>query len=120
MWAYGHHYRVERVDNKRRTYDCGIMANFQQESRSSARDPNVVSDDLDYVGTLQHIYEVDYETNGKYFIFDVKWFKVIYRGSNATIRNDNSKFFQIDSTKCISMDSHDTLVLPRHCEQVRL
>lgn len=118
MWAYGCHHRVERIDVKRRTYDCGVMASFHQESRSSARDQNPISGELEYVGTIQEIYEVRFGENGSYFLFDVKWFRINYRGSNATVKKDVSGFFAIDSTKTLSMDFSDTLVLPRHCEQV--
>ena len=32
MWAYGQHYRVESVDVKRRSFDCGIMVEFKKSS----------------------------------------------------------------------------------------
>lgn len=120
IWAFGFHFRVERIDNKRRTHDCGVIASFQQESQSSARDRNPISGDIEYVGTIQNIYDVSFGESGHYFLFDVKWFKVVCRGPNATVKSDPSGFFAIDSSKTLSMESFDTLVLPRHCEQVHM
>ena len=37
MWAYGRHYRVERIDLKIRSFDCGVMVDFKQLSRASSK-----------------------------------------------------------------------------------
>ena len=60
MWAYGQHLRVKKIDDHRITQDSCIVASFQQLSRPSARDTNVVDDELGYVGDLEAIYEVNY------------------------------------------------------------
>ena len=51
------------------------------------------------------------------FIFDVKWFKVVTNGPNATVRRDKSGLIQVDSTKFWT-DQRDTFVCPDHVEQV--
>ena len=55
MWAYGRHYRVERVDVKRRTFDCGVMVDFKQSSWASSKYKNIVEGNLQYVGKIQKI-----------------------------------------------------------------
>lgn len=107
---------MSSIDAKRTTFDSGVMANFEQESRARASDLNLQFCQLDYCGILKEILEVSFRAFTIY-IFDVKWFRVICNGSNATVRRDNSGFYAIDSTKFWTNES-DTYVLPGHCEQV--
>lgn len=116
LWSHGMHFRVEAIDKKRQTSDCGVMAMFTQDSRASARDLNIVNSELDYVGNIKNILKVGFRTF-HFYILDVQWFKVVCRGPQATVRRDGCGFFQIDSTK-IWQDESDTFVLPQHCEQV--
>ena len=46
MWAYGRHYRVERIDLKRRSFDCGVMVDFKQSTRGSSKDKNIIEGNL--------------------------------------------------------------------------
>lgn len=116
MWSHGRHFRVQRIDHQRSTFDCGVMVNFLQNSRASARDDNIMLGQLDYCGTIQDILKISFR-KFDYFIFDVKWFKVVTTGRNATVRRDKSGLIQVDSTK-LWTDEKDTFVLPEHCEQV--
>ena len=116
MWSHGRHFRVERIDHKRATFDCGVRANFLHESRGSARDENTRMGLLDYVGTIQDILKISFRRFDM-FIFDVKWFKVVTNGPNATVRRDKSGLIQVDSTKFWT-DQRDTFVCPDHVEQV--
>ena len=114
LWSHGRHFRVEKIDKKWLNSDCGVMASFSQDSRASARDLNLINAELDYVGNIINILKVDFRIF-HFFILDVKWFKVVCRGPQATVRRDASGFFQIDSTK-LWTDQSDTFVLPQHCE----
>ena len=118
IWSRGRHFRVEQIDNKRTTFDCGVKASFMQETRSSASNENAEAtvDMLDYCGTLQDIIKVGFR-KFDIFIFDVKWFKVVTQGPQVIVRKDKSGFLQVDRTK-IWTDQRDTFVLPEHCEQV--
>lgn len=107
---------MEKVDRNRATFDCGVLANFFQESRASASDTSAEMGQLDYFGTLQDILKVSFR-RFHMFIFDVQWFKVVMRGANATVRRDPSGLIQVDSTK-LWTDARDTMVMPTHCEQV--
>jgi hypothetical protein len=60
MWAYGNHLRVESVERHLKTLDSGIAATFRRPCRSGLRDPNPVVADLEYVGSLQEILELNY------------------------------------------------------------
>jgi hypothetical protein len=52
----------------------------------------MLSSQLDYCGTIKEILEVGYR-KFSVFILDVKWFRVIYNGPNATVRRDENGFF---------------------------
>lgn len=115
MWAYGNHYRIESIDNRRVTMDSVIVASFKQQSRASVRDANVIGDELTYIGVLEDILGVNYRIF-KTIIFKVRWFQTTYRGSNATIRKEENGFYAVDSTKVLG--GHDEpFVFPRHCQQ---
>ena len=60
MWVCGQHLRVKRIDDLRITQDSCIVASFHQLSRASARDTNLIEDELGYVGDLEGIYEINY------------------------------------------------------------
>jgi len=49
MWEYGQHFRKEKNDERRTTFDCGVIANFDQESHASSRDTNLIQGKLKYV-----------------------------------------------------------------------
>lgn len=42
-----------KIDVNRNTFDRRLMANFSKESKSSARDTNLIASDMDYVETIQ-------------------------------------------------------------------
>lgn len=73
------------------------MANFPQESKSIVTDTNLIADDMDYVGTIQELLEVNFRMF-KVWIFDVKCLKVICRGADAIVKKDPRGFYAIDLT----------------------
>ena len=46
MWEYGHHFRIENFDAENITQDYGVEVEFDQSSRSSHRDQNLVQGTL--------------------------------------------------------------------------
>ena len=92
------------------------MVNFLQKSRASASDDNEQEGQLEYCGVIQDIFKLQFR-RFDYFLFDVKWFRVVTAGRNATVRRDKSGLLQVDSTK-LWTDARDTFVLPEHCERV--
>ncbi|MCO5594101.1 hypothetical protein L7F22_048122 [Adiantum nelumboides] len=112
LWSHGSHFRVEKIDKIRKTYDCGVMATFDQDASNTSN----IEVRLDYYGLIQDILEVNYR-RFSHFILDVRWFKVIKRGRNATVPRDQSGLYAIDS-KAIWRDKNDTFVFPHQCEQI--
>ena len=72
MRAYGHHFCIENVDDGHMTQDYGVEVEFDQSSRSSHRDLNLVRGTLGYVGKVQEIIEVDF-SSFQCVIFRCKW-----------------------------------------------
>ena len=62
MWAYGHHFRTENADAGKITQDCGVEVEFDQSSRSSHRDQQLVRWTLGYVEKIQEIIEVEFSS----------------------------------------------------------
>lgn len=112
LWSRGSHFRVEKIDKNRKTYDCGVMATFDQHASNTSN----TELRLDYYGVIQDIIEVNYR-RFSHFILDVRWFKVIKTGRNATVRRDPCGLYAIDSN-AIWRDQNDTFVFPHQCEQV--
>ena len=83
MWAYGQHYHVESIVVKRVSFDCGIMVDFKKYHRESSKDRKFIEKNIQYVGKIQEIVELDYH----YFtccIFKCRW----YEAFNRTQRHD--------------------------------
>ena len=112
IWSRGSHFWVEKIDKNHKTYDCGVMVTFDQDASTSTN----TKVPLDYYGLIQDILEVIYRRLS-HFILHVRWFKVIKRGRNATVRCDPYGLYVIDS-KAIWRDKNDTFVFPHQCEQV--
>lgn len=90
------------------------MATFEQEKS----DVDNTTIRLDYYGLIQQILEINYR-RFSFFLLDVKWFKVVKRGQSATVREDLSGLYAIDS-KAMWTNKSDTFVFPHQCEQVML
>jgi hypothetical protein len=115
MWAYGLNYHVESVDVKRQSFDYGIMVDFKKFSRPSSKDKNIIEGNLQYVGKIQEIIELDYRSF-KCCIFKCRW----YEAFEWTQRHDTySGLLSIDSLRFLPKDK-EPYILPIHCEQVFL
>ena len=65
-------FRTKNADSRNITQDCGVEVEFDQSSRSSHRDQNLVWGTLGYVGKIQEIIEVDF-SSFECVIFRLKW-----------------------------------------------
>ena len=63
MYAYGNHIRVRGAEASMSTCDSGVAATFLQSCHSSSSDKNMRTSNLEYVGWVDEIINVDY---GKY------------------------------------------------------
>ena len=83
---------MEKTDKSCKTYDCGVMATFDQGPSTSMN----IEVYLNYYGLIQDVLEVSYQILS-HFVLDVKWFKVSKRGRNAIVYRDPCGLFAIDS-----------------------
>ena len=60
MWAFGNHIRVASAERQLVTSDSGIAATFRRPCRSGLRDCNPVMANIEYVGTVEEILEINY------------------------------------------------------------
>ena len=89
------------------------MVDLKKSSRASSKDKNIIEGNLQYVGKIQEIIELDYRSF-KCCIFKCRWYEAFER----TRRHDtHSGFFSIESSRFLPKDK-EPYVLPIHCEQV--
>jgi hypothetical protein len=55
MWAYGHHFHTEYDDEGNITQYCGVEIEFDQSSRASHCDENMIEGKSGYTGNIQEI-----------------------------------------------------------------
>ncbi|KAH9324812.1 hypothetical protein KI387_004990, partial [Taxus chinensis] len=109
MWAYGKHFRIEKMDKLRCTFDCGISAYFD------VVDSGNIETKTKYYGILEDIMELDFRAFRK-VIFLVKWFSLIEKGNNRTIYMHDNGFPMIKTSDF--MDTDEPYVFPEQCEQI--
>ena len=108
---------MRKIDTQRSTYNKSVLANFVEESRSSAQESNTDTCTLDYFGHILEIMKIHFKKFEIFVFVDVEWFKVIVRGPNATMCKDKSKLIYVNSRK-FWQDEQDTFVLQAHSEKV--
>ena len=59
MWSNGHKFRIKNLDDKKKTFDCGITAVFQVTNVSSISDKHPKVSENRYYGYLEDIIECD-------------------------------------------------------------
>ena len=110
MWAYGHHFRIENSDVGNITQGCGVEVEFDQSSRSSHCDQQLVRGMLGYVGKIQEIIEVDF-SSFQCVIFRCKWWDTFDR--NNLKEDHNSRLICINSRKMWD-EAKEPYVFPKH------
>jgi hypothetical protein len=116
MWAYGHHFRTEYVDDDRITQDCGEEVEFNQSSRASHRDENLIEGKLGYMGKIQEIMQVDL-SSFQCVIFCCKWRDTFDR---INVKEDRDSGIICINSKKMRVESKEPYVFPKHCNQVYL
>ena len=110
MWAYGHHFRMENVDAGKITQYYGVEVEFDQSSRSSHRDQNLVRLTLGYIGKIQEIIEVDF-SSFQCVIFRCKWWDAF--DQNNVKEDRDSRMICIKSRKMWD-EAKRPYVFPKH------
>ena len=75
MWSNGHKFRIKNLDDKKKTFDCGITAVFQVTNVSSRSDMHPKVYENRYYGYLEDIIECDFNSF-KIVLFEVKWYRL--------------------------------------------
>jgi len=117
MYAYGYHFRVKSAEQRSTsTCDSGVAAIFGQACRSGRRDQNVVNGDLEYIGQIQEIIELNY---GRHCVVLLvcEWVKANYQGRNATVKKDEWGFTMANFRALVPF-GYESLAFPIHCQQV--
>lgn len=117
MYAFGNHFRVLSSERPRKTCDSGVAATFTQLCRNSSRDGNPLSAEVEYVGHIEEILELNYRRHCL-VVLVCDFVKAIYRGENATIRKDKWGFTLANYARRYGRVTRDSFAFPRHCEQV--
>ena len=73
MWCNGHKFHIKKLDDKMKTFDCGITAVFKVTNVCSRSDRNLVVYENRYYGYLEDILECDFNS-----------FKLVLLRSNGT------------------------------------
>jgi len=117
MYAYGYHYRVKSAEESiTKTYDSGVAAFFRRPCRSGRRDVNVVDANLEYIGQILEIVELNYGRHCTVLLV-CDWVKANYRGRNATVRKDEWGFTVANFNTMVPF-GYESFAFPVHCDHV--
>ena len=75
MWCNGHKFRIKNLDDKKKTFNYGIIAVFQVTNVSSRSDKHPEVSENRYYGYLEDIIECDFNSF-KVVLFEVKWYRL--------------------------------------------
>lgn len=114
--AYGNHYRVKTSELSLTTCDSGVAAIFKRPWRSGIHDENPVQAAVEYVGNLQEIVELDYNSHCV-IILVCEWVKANYAGTNATVRKDRMGFTMANFNRMIPYGK-ESFAFPIHVQQI--
>ena len=117
MYAFGNHYRVLSSELPLKTCDNGVAATFKQVCRNGRRDSNQVTADVEYVGHIEEILELNYRRHCL-VVLVCDFVKANYIGENATIKRDKWGFTLANYDRRYGTVCRDSFAFPIHCEQV--
>ena len=75
MWCNGCKFHIKKLDDKKKTSDCGITVVFQVTNVSSRSDKHWQVYENLYYGYLEDIIECDFNSF-KIVLFEVKWYRL--------------------------------------------
>lgn len=117
MYAYGNHFRVMSSEMSRKTADSGVAATFRQVCRSGIMDDHEVTADVEYVGHIEEILELNYRRHCV-VVLVCDFVKANYAGQNATVKRDKWGFTLVNYNRRPGIICQDSFAFPKHCEQV--
>lgn len=117
MYSYGYHYRVKSAEETiTKTCDSGVAAFFRRPCRSGRGDENEVDANLEYIGQILEIVELNYGRHCT-VILVCDWVKANYRGRNAIVKKDEWGFTVANFSSMVPY-GYESFAFPIHCDQV--
>jgi hypothetical protein len=124
MWSQGRHFRIADLDDKKKvTQDCGVMAQFTTNCRSSRHDQNVVTAMVPWYGKVEEILVLTYDSYTKIevVLFKCRWFKTNLVGGNVTLLHDDCGFTRLKTSASSTLRqdwaTSDPFTFPHQVEQ---
>ena len=75
MWYNGRKFCIKKLDDKKKTFDCGITVVFQVSNVSSRCENHLEVYENRYYGYLEDIIECDFNSF-KIVLFEAKWYNL--------------------------------------------
>lgn len=118
MWAYGNHYRVVEtgVVDYHVTFDSGVAQIFAEESTGRGVDGNPVMNQLQYVGVVREILQLQYGAVTP-VVFICEWVRASLTGRNRTMKKDEYGFLLVDFDRMLP-PGDEPFTFPWQVEQV--
>lgn len=117
MYTYGNHFRIRSSEQSLQTADSGVAATFRQVCRNGLSDGNAVDADVEYVGHIEEILELNYRRHC-IVVLVCDFVKANYAGENATIVKDKWGFTLANYARRPGIVCRDSFAFPKHCDQV--
>jgi hypothetical protein len=116
IFAYGNHIHVKSAETHLVTMDSRVAAVFRTTCRSSVNDKNPVNVDVEYVGYVEEIMELNYGTTCVIVLL-CHWVRANYRGVGATMECDEYGFTLVNFNHMLPI-SEDSFAFPIHIQHV--
>ena len=115
MVCNGCRYRIKKLDETKKTSDCGIFAVFEVTNVSSRSDKHPKLLENRYYGYLEDILQCDFKSF-KVVLFVVKWCRLRLNqcDPNRTIIEHDNGFTMVNTR--LFEPGADPYVLPSQCE----
>jgi hypothetical protein len=116
MRCNGHKFRIKKLDDKNKSYDCGMIAVFHIANVSSRSDWRPTISKNRYYGYLNDIIECDLNSF-KLVMFKVKWYRLqMNERDPERIFIEDCNGITMVNTRMFELGTK-TYVLPSQCEQ---
>jgi hypothetical protein len=115
MWCNGHKFHIKKLDDMKKTFDCGITTVLQVTNVSSKSDRNPKVSENIYYGYLNDILECDFKSF-KLVMFEVKWYMLRMNEHDIErIVIDHENGFTMVNARTLELGI-EIYVLPSQCE----
>ena len=116
MWSNGRKFGIKKLDDKKKTFDCGIAAVFKVTNVSYRSDKHPKVSRNKYYGYLEYIIECEFNSF-KIVLFEVKWYRLRMNEHDPerTVTEHDNGFTMVNTREL--EPGTEPYVLPSQCEQ---